>query len=323
MNEKDLMNAMNDIDESLFDFEEKKKKLLKGSWKMLIAAALVMAFSVTAYAIGNITTSQKTKIYDADDIWRLCYDTEGRDEVEFYEMSVEYQLEPQKVSEKFHADAVAALNFNYECMQQTYEAQGEEYNISEGEELRASWNFYSDHYNWRNDYTIEEIEKYIGLDLCLSDELKEGIDEIANRRKAGKTSLMHCNITVIGKKTSKAEGNFIPLYAEIHFTADRDDKGNQVNAVVFISLSEEKATAKTVWNSFEKEGRWTERIMKTDSGREIYFIHNNPKKDYHSKARACWTESGIAYCAYTNMAYDWEHKDEAVKYLKPFIENLE
>lgn len=29
MNEKDLMNAMNDIDESLFDFEEKKRKPLK------------------------------------------------------------------------------------------------------------------------------------------------------------------------------------------------------------------------------------------------------------------------------------------------------
>ena len=26
MNEKDLMNAMNDIDESLFDFEEKKNR---------------------------------------------------------------------------------------------------------------------------------------------------------------------------------------------------------------------------------------------------------------------------------------------------------
>ena len=66
MNEKDLMNAMNDIDESLFDFEEKKKKLLKGSWKMLIAAALVMAFSVTAYAIGNITTSYRTKVVDIE-----------------------------------------------------------------------------------------------------------------------------------------------------------------------------------------------------------------------------------------------------------------
>ena len=324
MNEKDLMNAMNDIDESLFDFEEKKRKPLKGSWKMLIAAALVMAFSVTAYAIGNITTSQKTKIYDADDIWRLCYDTEGRDEVEFYEMSVEYQLALQKVSEEFYSDCVAALNYDYETIQRTYkDYRNEEYILSDGEELWASMDFYYDNNERKNIYTVEELEEYIGFELCLGDEIRNGINEIAKRRKAGETSLMHCNITVIGKKTSEAEGNFIPLYAEIHFTADRDDKGNQVNAVVFISLSEEKATAKTVWNSFEKEGRWTERIMKTDSGREIYFIHNNPKKDYHSKARACWTESGIAYCAYTNMAYDWEHKDEAVKYLKPFIENLE
>ena len=322
MNEKDIMNAINDIDESLFDFEEKKRKSFKGSWKMLIAAAIIMAFSVTAYAIGNITTSQKTKIYDADDIWRLYYDTEGRDEVEFYEMSVEYQLEPQKVSEEFYADAVAALNFDYKCIQQTYASQGEEYILSEGEELWASMGFYYDNGAPKNIYTVEELEEYIGLDLCLSDELRNGIDEIANRRKAGKTSLMHCNITVIGKKTRETEGNFIPLYAEIYFTADHDDKGNSVLTTVFISLSEEKTTAKTVWNSFEKEGRWTEKIMKTDSGREIYFIHNNPKKDYHSKARACWTESGIAYCAYTNMAYDWEHKDEAVKYLKPFIENI-
>ena len=133
---------------------------------------------------------------------------------------------------------------------------------------------------------------------------------------------MHCNITVIGKKTSEAEGNFIPLYAEIHFTADRDNKGNQINAVVFISLSEEKTTAATTWISFEKEGKWTEKIMKTDSGKEIYFIHNNPKKGYRSKARACWTENGIGYCAYTNMAFDWEFKHEGVKYLKPFVENI-
>ena len=183
--------------------------------------------------------------------------------------------------------------------------------------------FYYDNNERKNIYTVEELEEYIGFELCLGDEIRNGINEIAKRRKAGETSLMHCNITVIGKKTGEAEGNFIPLYAEIHFTVDRDDKGNQINAVAFISLSEEKTTAISVWNSYEKEGRWTERIMKTDSGREIYFIHNNPKKDYHSKARACWTESGIAYCAYTNMAYDWAFKHEGVKYLMPFIENLE
>ncbi len=323
MNEKDLMNAMNGIDDDLLVFEEKRRKHLKGSWKMLIAAVLIMVFSVTAYAVGNITTSQKTKIYDEDDIWRLYYNTEGRDEVEFYEMSVDYKIEPQKVSEEFYSDTIAALNFDYKCIQQTYEAQGEEYILPEGEELWASMGFYYDNGDPKNVYTVEELEEYIGLDLCLSNELREGVNEIANRRKAGETSLSHCNITVIGKKISEAEGNFIPLYAEIHFTADRDNKGNQVNAVVFISLSEEKTTAKTVWNSFEKEGRWTERIIKNDSGKEVYFIHNNPKKDYHSKARACWTERGIGYEAYTAMAYDWEFKHEGVKYIMPFIENLE
>ena len=323
MNEKDLMNALNEIDDDLLILEEKKRKPIKGSWKMLIAAALVMVFSVTAYAIGNITTSQKTKIYDADDIWRLCYDTEGRDEVEFYEMNVEYQLETRKVSEEFYSDCVAALNYDYETIQRTYaDYHNEEYILSDGEELWSSMGFYYDNNERKNIYTVEELEEYIGFELCLSDEIRNGINEIAKRRKAGETSLMHCNITVIGKKTSEAEGNFIPLYAEIHFTADRDNKGNQINAVVFISLSEEKTTAATTWISFEKEGKWTEKIMKTDSGKEIYFIHNNPKKGYRSKARACWTENGIGYCAYTNMAFDWEFKHEGVKYLKPFVENI-
>ena len=62
MNEKDLMNAMNEIDDDLLVFEGKKRKPIKGSWKMLIATALVMVFSVTAYAIGTITTSYKTKV---------------------------------------------------------------------------------------------------------------------------------------------------------------------------------------------------------------------------------------------------------------------
>ena len=323
MNEKDLMNAITDIDDDLLVFEEKGRKHLKESWKALIAAVLIMAFSITAYAVGNISTSQKTKIYDADDVWRLYYNTEGKDEVEFYEMSVEYKLEPQKVSEEFYADAIAALNFDYECIQQTYAAQGKEYILSEGEELWASMAFYDDCINHKNFYTVEELEEYIGLELCLSDKLREGINEIANRRKAGITSLYHCNIVVIGKKTSEAEGNFIPLYAEINFTADRDDKGNQINVAVLVSLSEEKTTEKIVWNSYEKEGKWTEKIIKTDSGREIYFIHNNPKKDYCSKARACWTEDGIGYETYTIMALDWEFRHEGVKYLMPYIENLE
>jgi len=35
-----------------------------------------------------------------------------------------------------------------------------------------------------------------------------------------------------------------------------------------------------------------------------------------------WTEDGIGYEVYAAMAYDWEHKAEAVKYLKSFIENI-
>ena len=323
MNEKDLMNAMNEIDDDLLVFEEKRRKHLKGSWKVLIAAVLVMVFSVTAYAVGNITISQKTKVYDEDDVWRLYYNTEGKDEVEYYEMNIEYQLEPQKISDEFYADAVAALNFDYECIQRTYASFGEEYVLSEGGELWASMGFYFDSSEQKNFYSVEELEEYIGFELCLSDEIRNGINEIAKRRKAGKTSIYHCNITLIGKKTSEAEGGFVPLSAEINFTADRDDKGNQINVVAFISLSEEKTTEKTVWNSFEKEGKWTEKILKTDSGKEIYFIHNNPKKNYRSKARACWTENGIGYCAYTDMAFDWEFKNEGVKYLMPFIENIE
>ena len=71
MNEKDLMNALNEIDDDLLVFEEKKRKPLKGSWKAIIAAALIMAFSVTAYAVGNITTSYKTKGIDGEGLWKL------------------------------------------------------------------------------------------------------------------------------------------------------------------------------------------------------------------------------------------------------------
>ena len=323
MNEKDLFNAMNDIDNDLLELEEKRKKPLKGSWKVLIAAVLIMVFSVTAYAVGNITTSQKTKVYDADDVWRLYYNTEGKDEVEFYEMSVEYQLEPQKISGEFYADVVAALNFDYECIQRTYESTGKEYIIEEGEELWASMNFYYDNGEPKNIYTVEELEEYIGLDFSLSEELREGVNEIIMRYNEGRTAYLPISIAVIGKKISEAEDGFIPLSAEIHFTAKYDDKGNSVHTIVYISLSEEKATAKSVWNSYEKEGRWKERIMKTDSGKDIYFLHNNPKKGYRSKARACWTENGIGFEAYTSMAFDWEFKHEGVEYLMPFIENLE
>ncbi len=323
MNEKDLFKAMNDIDDDLLVLEEKRRKPLKGSWKALIAAALIMAFSVTAYAVGNITTSQKTKIYDADDVWRLYYNTEGKDEVEFYEMSVEYQLEPQKVSKEFYADVLSDLNFNYECIQQTYATEGKEYILSEGEELWTSVGFYYDSRYPKNAYTVEELEEYIGIDLCLSNELREGVNEIVKRYNEGRTAYLPCNITVIGKKTSEAEGGFVPLSAEIYFTANYDDKGNSVHTVVYVSFSEEKATAASVWNSYEKEGKWSEKITETDSGREVYFIHNNPKKGYRSTARACWTEDGIGYEAYTAMAFDWEFKHEGVKYLMPYIENLE
>ncbi|MBQ2302694.1 MAG: hypothetical protein II254_05560, partial [Oscillospiraceae bacterium] len=259
MNEKDLMNALNEIDDDLLILEEKKRKPIKGSWKMLIAAALVMVFSVTAYAIGNITTSQKTKIYDADDIWRLCYDTEGRDEVEFYEMNVEYQLETRKVSEEFYSDCVAALNYDYETIQRTYaDYHNEEYILSDGEELWSSMGFYYDNNERKNIYTVEELEEYMGIEFCLGDEIRDGINYLAERRKAKKTSLWPCSLTVTGKKVSEAEGGFVPLCATISFIVDYDGKGNFVYAYTYIALSEEKTTATSVWNSYEKEGKWKE-----------------------------------------------------------------
>ena len=322
MNEKDLMNAMNDIDESLFDFEEKKRKPFKGSWKMLIAAAIIMAFSVTAYAIGNITTSYKTRVVDMEGLSKFYYgDVE---KAEFHEMTVEYKLEPQKVSKEFYDDCVAALNYDCKTIQHTYENyHDEEYIIPEGEKLWSSLNFYFDETDEKNNYTVDELEEYIGVELCLGDEIREGINYLAEKRKAKKTSLWPCSISVTGKKVSEAEGGFVPLCANISFIVDYDSKGNFVYAYTYISLSEEKTTATSVWNSYEKEGKWKEKIMKTDSGKNIYFIHNNPEEGFRSSAKAFWTEDGIGYEAYAAMAYDWEYKGEAVKYLKPFIENIE
>ena len=326
MNEKDLMNALNEIDDDLLVFEEKRRKPLKGSWKMLIAAVLIMVFSVTAYAVGNITTSYKTKVIDGEGLWKLYYgDVE---EAEFHEMTVDYKLEPQKVSKEFYDDCVAALNYQCESIQHTYEDyHGEEYILSEGEELWASLSFYFDNLNFpetdeRSNYTVDELEEYMGIELHLGDEIREGINYLAEKRKAKKTSLWPCSVTVTGKKVSEAEGGFVPLCATISFIVDYDSKGNFVYAYTYICLSEEKTTATSVWNSFEKEGKWKEKIIKTDSGKEIYFIHNNPRKGFRSSAKAFWTEDGIGYEAYAAMAYDWEHKDEAVKYLKPFIENI-
>ena len=326
MNEKDLFKAINDIDDDLLILEEKRRKPLKGSWKALIAAAIIMVFSVTAYAVGNITTSYRTKIVDAEGLSKFYYG--DIDEAEFYEMTVDFKLEPQKVSEEFYADCVAALNFYYESIQHTYEDHyNEEYILSESEELWAHLNFYFDgsdeKIEEKNNYNVEELEEYTGLDFCLGDEIRDGINYLAESRKAKKTSLWPCNITVTGKKASEAEGGFIPLCATISFIVDYDDKGNFVYAYTYICLSEEKTTAKSVWNSYEKEGKWKEKIMKTDSGKEIYFIHNNPQKGFRSSARAYWTQDGIGYEAYAAMAYDWEHKGEAVKYLKPFIKNIE
>ena len=322
MNEKDIMNAINDIDESLFDFEEKRRKPFKGSWKMLIAAAVIMAFSVTAYAIGNITTSYKTKVVDGEGLWKLYYG--DIEEAEFYEMTVEYQLEPQKVSKEFYNDCVAALNYEYKAIQHTYtDYHNEEFIIQEGEELWASLNFYFDETDEKNNYSVDELEEYMGIEFCFSDEIRDGINYLAERRKAKKTSLWPCSITVTGKKVSEAEGGFVPLCATISFIADYDSKGNFVYAYTYISLSEEKTTATSVWNSYEKEGKWKENIIKTDSGKEIYFIHNNPEEGFRSSAKAFWTEDGIGYEAYAAMAFDWEFKHEGVEYLKPFIENIE
>ncbi|MBR3953510.1 MAG: hypothetical protein IKJ82_07915 [Oscillospiraceae bacterium] len=319
MNEKDLFNAMNDIDNDFLELEEKRKKPLKGSWKVLIAAVLIMVFSVTAYAVGNITTSYKTRVVDAEGLYTLYYG--DVDEAEFYEMTVEYKLEPQKVSEEFYADCVAALNFYYESIQHSYENYpGEEF---EGEELWAHLNFYFDETDEKNNYNVDELEEYMGIKFCLGDEIREGINYLAENRKAKKTSLWPCNITVTGKKVSEAEGGFIPLYATISFIVDYDNKGNFVHAYTYICLSEEKTTVKSVWNSYEKEGKWKEKIIKTDSGKEIYFIHNNPQEGFRSNARAYWTEEGIGYEAFTSMAFDWEFKHEGVEYLMPFIENLE
>ena len=321
MNEKDLMKALNEIDDDLLVFEEKRRKPLKGSWKMLIAAALIMVFSVTAYAIGNITTSYRTKVIDAEGLSKFYYG--DIDEAEFHEMTVDFKLEPQKVSEEFYSDCVAALKHYCIDIQQNTAADGKEYIIHEGEEFWASLNYYFDETNEKNNYSVDELEEYIGLDFCLGDEIRDGINYLAERRKAKKTSLWPCNITVTGKKASEAEGGFIPLCATISFIVDYDDKGNFVYAYTYICLSEEKTTAKSVWNSYEKEGKWKEKIIKTDSGKEIYFIHNNPEEGFRSSARAYWTEDGIGYEAYSAMAFDWERKDEAVKYLKPFIENIE
>ncbi len=321
MNEKDIMNALNDIDESLFDFEEKKRKPLKGSWKALIAAALVMAFSVTAYAIGTITTSYKTKVVDGEGLWKLYYG--DIEEAEFHEMTVEYQLEPQKVSKEFYNDCVAALNYEYETIRCTCkEHENKEFVLPEGEKLWASLNFYFDETDEKNNYSVDELEEYMGVEFCLGDEIRDGINYLAEKRKAKKTSLWPCSISMTGKKVSEAEGGFVPLSATISFIVDYDGKGNFVYAYTYISLSEEKTTATSVWNSFEKEGKWKEKIIKTDSGKDIYFINNNPEKGFRSSAKAFWTEDGIGYEVYAAMAYDWEHKAEAVKYLKPFIENI-
>lgn len=321
MNEKDIMLAINDLDEELLNLEEKPKRL-KGGWKVLIAAALVMVFSVTAYAIGNITTSYNTKVVDTNGLWKLYYG--DSEEAEFYEMNVEYKLEPRKVSEEFYNDLVESLSYSYENIQQTYESTGESYVLEEGEELFwASLDFYLASDGDFISYTVEELEEYCGIEFCISDEMRKGINETAEKYKAGRTRIQPCSITTTGKKVSEEEGGFVPLCFTVTFYVDYDGKGNSVHGAAFVCLSEEKTTATTVWYSYEKEGKWEEKIMKTDSGREIYFIHNNPEEGFRSNARACWTEDGIGYSAYTEMAVDWEYKDQAAKHLMPFIENLE
>lgn len=311
MNEKDIMNALGGIDDELLAEIDKKPRNLKGSWKVLIAAALIMAFSVTAYAIGSISTSYKTRVVDTEGLYKLYYGNE--EEAEFYEMKVEYQLEPQKVNKDFYNEIA-------HCLESWYITDEDDYN--ENEPFWASMDYiFSKEGKEIGVYTVEELEDYIGIDFNLSEEMRAGINRIAKLKKEGKTSMNPCSVTVTGKKAS-GSGKFVPLSFTVTFLADYDGKGNFVYGAAFVSLSDEKKTCTTVWNSFEKEGEWTEEIVKTDSGKMIYFIHNNPEEGFRSSARACWSEDGIGYSAYTGMAMDWKDKDKAAEHLLPFVENI-
>ena len=286
MNAKDIMFAINDIEDDIL-LEEKKVFCFKGKKIIAAAVAAAMIFSVTAIAAGKISTSFEKELWTRSSGISTTY--YGYDsEYEFDVAKIQNKIEPKKIKESAYLEIKKAFeengNFKWDVLENKF-------------------------------YSAEEVEDYFGIDFCLSKKIREGIRAMGERQKEYNVGTA-VRVDICESKNDPSK----PVGMVITFSVDHDFRGNYTYLAVYISLSDEYRDIEKEWYSYEKEGEWTEKYYKTKTEKEAFLIYNNPQKGFNGSAIAAWEEDGIGYFLYNHYTRDLAASEKGK--ILPYTENI-
>lgn len=327
----ELAHALTELpNELLLEAENagRRRKPVKFHRIAAVAAIVAMlAVTVGAAAVGinwKIEPEQNTTEGYAQDYYK---DYDGV--LDFEKLEYTIPLEVVELPEKHNRELWNVLYRHWNLMQREDYRHTHDYTPEYLFEYNSSdVDFYMNHfltvYGTGLEYepgftTIEEVEELLGMELAVSQELREAL-----RRETGSSTPYSLTVRIKTGLTMAEAGELVheaplePTEIIINFQLDRFCGNGRITGAIVIPLMEETAQEgiQGLHYSYEKEGTiWQEE--QTVAGRNVTLFGNDPETGYDGWSEAVYTQDGIGYCIGARKESD----DPGRSYPKPYYDS--